>query len=319
MVCPRHCCWILIALLIGCQSVHHQAAVTPATHPANPAKPMIDFSRGAAGFPVAGKLKLDSSDHLAKELTAGYAAKIKLPTSRPTVTVEGTFPNLESLRIDLTGGTVFKDYRPTSLKSVSKISPIAQVKYLEYSAEPLYFGNATQSLHLTASNVQLGLLTGEGERATLVMTDASDGAARFDIPLKDLRNVIVLGAKQNAGKAAFLVTDTNVDLASDNPHSLSVTMRVSGFWLLLPATFTLTGRIDIDKDFNATTSGLSCKGNDVGGALLAGFIDSALKKYNGKSSPLASFPGDKLKLHEIGIKVDDSLHVSAKFGDESLK
>ena len=78
--------------------------------------------------------------------------------------------------------------------------------------------------------------------------------------------------------------------------------------------FVVTWRIDVDKDFIAKLSGLSCKGNDVGGALLASFIDGALKKYEGKTMPLAAFPGERLHMHDLRISVDDSLHVDARFG-----
>jgi hypothetical protein len=122
-------------------------------------------------------------------------------------------------------------------------------------------------------------------------------------------------ADDDAEKAVFFVTDTKLTMTSDNPRSLQLTVEVRGFWLLVPADITVTGRIDVDGDFNATLSHLSCTGIEVGGPLLAGFINTALKKYQGKVMPLAAFPGDKLKMRDLHIGVDDALHIDAAFGD----
>jgi pyrimidine operon attenuation protein/uracil phosphoribosyltransferase len=90
---------------------------------------------------------------------------------------------------------------------------------------------------------------------------------------------------------------------------------VRGFWLLVPTAITLTGRIDIDEHFNAKLSHLSCVGIEAGGPLLASLINTVLKKYDGKTMPLAAFPGDKLKMRDLHITVDDALRIDAQFGD----
>jgi hypothetical protein len=53
---------------------------------------------------------------------------------------------------------------------------------------------------------------------------------------------------------------------------------VSGFWLLLPTSFKITGRFDIDGAQNAHLSNVGCSGETVGGLIFAGFIDSAIKE-----------------------------------------
>jgi hypothetical protein len=308
-----------IALIAGCASNRHPAArvitTQPASRPVIAAKPMIDFSRGAAGFPLLGHLPLDSKDHMVAELTGGYAARVAMPTTRPTVVASGSFPNLDSIAIDLSNGTIRTSYRPTSLKSVRRMEPIASVKSLTYVASPLHYDDASQNLKITASDVKLSLIRGKGDSQVLVMTDASQGEANFFVSLADLSTIVRDVADDNAGRAVFFVRDTKLTMASDNPRSLESTVQVRGFWLLIPTAITLTGRIDIDKDFNAKFSHLSCIGTDVGGPLLAGFINPTLKKFEGKTMPLASFPGNRLKMHDLHIRVDDALHIDAAFGD----
>jgi hypothetical protein len=315
----RVCSFVIVAVLAGCGVSHRPAARVVATQPTSKpviaAKPMIDFSRGAAGFPIVGHLPLNSSENFVSELSAGYAARVQLPTTRPTVVVQGKFPTFDSLDINLSDGTIRSSYRPSSMKNVHKMEPVASVKSLTYVASPLHYDDASQNLKITASNVKLELLRGKGEKEVLVMTDATQGEAHFFVSLTDLSTIVRDVADDNAGKAVFFVRDTKLKMTSENPHSLESTVDVRGFWLLIPTAITLTGRIDVDQNFYAKLSHLSSKGSDVGGPLLAGFIDAALKKYEGKVMPLAAFPGNRLKMRDLRISVDDALHIDAEFGD----
>jgi hypothetical protein len=311
---------VTLGLIAGCQTTHHPVVARvittqPTSRPALAAKPMIDFSKGAAGFPLVGRAPLNSKDNLVAELTGGYLARVDLPTTQPAVVAQGHYPDLDSLEINLSGGTIKTSYRPTSLKSVRKMMPIATVKSLSYVADPLHYDDASQSLKITASDVKLALIRGRGDKEVLVMTDASEGEAQFFVSLADLNTIVRDATDDNAGRAVFFVRRTQLTMASENPRSLQATVEIHGFWLLIPTSITLTGRLDVDRDFNAKLSHLSCTGTDVGGPLLAGFIDSALKKYEGKEMPLAAFPGDKLKMRDLQFRVDDALHVDAAFGD----
>ncbi len=318
----RHAAFALSALLgvVGCATTHHPtphvlATTQPATRPVAAGKPLIDFTKGMAGFPIEGKLPLDSREHLLSELTGGYAARVDLPTSRPSVVITGKFPHMDSLLVDLSDGMVRTSYRPTSLKSVKKTTPLATVKYISYTACPLHYGDSSTNLKITASDAKLALIHGKGEKAVLVMTDVAQGEASFDVTLADLNQIVHVAADDNGGKAVFFVRHTHLAMSSDNPHSLAASMDIEGFWLLIPTAIRLSGRIDIDDNFNATLSHLSCVGTEVGGPLMAGFIDPALKKYEGRTLPLVAFPGDKLKLRDLHMAVDDSLRVNVVFGD----
>jgi hypothetical protein len=309
----------IAGMLGGCQVNHRPVArvmtTQPTSRPVALGKPLIDLSKGAAGFPIVGRVRLNSRSNLVAELTAGYAARVAMPTTQPTVVAQGPYPHLDSLQINLSGGSILTSYRPTSLKSIKDVTPIATVKSLCYSACPLHYDDASQSLRLTASDVKLALIRGRGDKAVLVMTDASEGEAKFEVSLADLNTIVRDATDDNAGRAVFFVRDTKLTMVSDSPRSLQSTVEVRGFWLLVPTDIVLTGRMDVDENFNAKLSHLSCTGTDVGGQLLASFINAGLKKYDGKVMPLAAFPGDKLKMRDLHISVDDSLHIDAQFGD----
>ncbi|MBV8781995.1 MAG: hypothetical protein JO353_11410 [Phycisphaerae bacterium] len=305
------------ALFAGCSTNHPPArsfVKTAATTRPAADKPIVDFGHGAAGFPLVGKEPIDSRQHLLDELTAGYAARVAMPTTRPVVTITGELPRLSSLVVDLSGGQVRSAYRPTSLKGVDKSRVVGHVDHLQYIADPLLYHSASQRLIIDANDVMLSLLHGRGEKEVLVMSDVGSGSAYFRATVSDLNALLKAAASDHGGSAAFFVTGSNLELSSDDPHSLAASLRIDGFFLVIPTSLTMTGRIDIDSNYQATMSHLSCTGGNVGGPLVAGFINDRLKKYEGKRVPLAAFPGDRLRISDLAISVDEALTVKARFG-----
>ena len=305
---------VVMYFAVGCATnkpVQHRVATSA---PVATGKPIIDFGHGSAGFPLVNKEKIDSRQHLLDELTAGYAERVQMPTTKPTVRIAGDFPHMQSLVIDLSGGEIKSAYRPTSLKGVDKHTIVAHVDELKYIADPVSYDNAAQHLVIDASDVTLSLLHGKGEKEVLVMSDVGSGDAHFDAKIEDLNTLLLAASREHAGSSGFFVTTTKLHMTSANPHSLAASLEVNGFFLVIPTSITISGQIDIDDDFQATLSHLKCKGGAVGGGIAAAFINDRLTKYEGKRQPLTAFPGSKMRLRDVHIAVDDSLHVNAEFG-----
>ena len=297
------------------------SSLQPATQPtaAKPvvgSRPLIDFARGAGGFPLAEDALPDSRDELVTSLSEEYRARVKIADdAKPVIATGADYPNLETLDVDLSGGKIKSAYRPSTFKAVGRLHRrVLHVDRLSYTARPLQYVDGSTNLRITARDVTLGLLHGRGEQAALVMTDAKEGHVNFEVPLEDLRSMFKVSAKSGGSRAGYTVSDVQMKLISYDSRSLTCELKVRGFWVLLPTSFKLTGRIDIDDQFNAHLSNIACTGVDVGGVLLAGFIDNALKKYDGRVMPLASFPGGRIKIRDVKIDVDDSLRIYAAFG-----
>lgn len=296
---------------------HHRvpASSQPTTQKLTLSKPLIDFGHGAGGFGLMGTKLPHDRDALVRQLTDAYAQRAILPTSRPAVVAEGDhYPRLESLDIDLSGARLRPGYKPTENKSAAALTAALTIGRLSYVARPLYYNQGATNLTFTAKDVQLSLLQSRHDKAVLVMTEARDGHVDFQLPMADVQRVVLFSAKENAGKAAFIVTDCNVGLSSDAPRSISIALDVQGWWLLLPTSLHFTGRCDIDDHFNVHLSNLGCSGGNIGGPLLAALVDGAVKKYEGKVMPLAAFPGQKIKIQDLAIHIDDNLSVKIAFG-----
>jgi hypothetical protein len=311
---------VVVALVVGCQTTrpaNPPPAPPPSTRPLANAKPLIDFSRGAGGFPLSGESLPATLDELVKSLSAGYEARVSIPADHAAVVATGEhYPSLDALLIDLSDSRIKTDFRPSSMRAAGKIEPGLRVKYLQYVARPLRYTDGSTNLSITARDVKLDVLHSRrgGEPSTLVMTEAADGRVQFDVNLTDLRAMFRSAARAAGSRNGYLVRDVEPKFTSVESRSLACEVRVRGFWLFLPTTFKLTGRIDVDDAQNARLSDIGCTGEDVGGFLLAGWIDSALKKYDGRVMPLATFPGGKIKVRDLHIGVDDALHISVAFG-----
>jgi hypothetical protein len=107
------------------------------------------------------------------------------------------------------------------------------------------------------------------------------------------------------------INSASLRLIADNPHSVSVDLYVATQIALIPAGMRFKAHVDIDDGMNAKLTGLSCDGDRLLGPLISGLLRPGLVQYEGKTRPLMSFPSAKLHLHEIAIRVDDSVHLTA--------
>ncbi len=276
------------------------------------AKPVIDFGRGGGGLPVDGFKQVHSAAELFQGLTQGYRSRIEMPKDHEAITVNGQFPRLDLLRIDLTNGVLKKDFRPHQFKKPSAPQPTVFTRQFEYVARPLRYEDGVIEMHITARDAEMSLIR-DGDQASLVLTNAAEGAFEFSMNVADVRPMLLAGAREHAN-GGFGVKDIIFDAHSDNNRSLSIDLKIKATWLLLPADFHIAGRVDIDDAFNVRLSGLHCEGENLGGLLLAGFIDEAMQKHNGKVMPLAAWPGNKIRLSHAQIEIDDHIRIKAGFG-----
>src|SRR2546423_339286 len=177
-------------------------------------KPVIDFGRGGGGLRIDGFKQFHSAAELLQGLTQGYRSRIEMPKDRDAITIDGQFPRLDLLRIDLTNGALKKDFRPHQFKKPSAPQPTVLTKQFEYVARPLRYEGGVIEMHITARDAEMSLIR-DGDQASLV---------------------------------------------------------------------------------------------------LAGFIDDAMKKHNGKVMPLAQWPGNKIHLSNAQIQIDDHIRIKAGFG-----
>jgi hypothetical protein len=103
-------------------------------------------------------------------------------------------------------------------------------------------------------------------------------------------------------------------LRARGARSVSADIRLQARKFLLRANIDISAQLDVDENFVAKISALSCKGDGAIGSLACGALDPHLRRLNGQSFSLMSLPFGELQLRDVRIAVADTIEVTADFG-----
>ena len=281
-------------------------------------KPAIDLSHGGGGFPVEATTRPTNSNDLIMAIYQAYVLRLQKPANirinAQTVPGKtGPLSPLTLLDINLTGSTVRGDYVPKDgLKKDTQPIGTLQVRELSYVADPLKYQNYTAGMRMTVSDAELMLAPTNDGKMNLTLVDCHAGNAHVQVDLDSLRNSLQEGV-QIKRTLAFMIDKIDLNFASENPRNISVQATVHSRVLLVPATFTISGRADIDDVFNVHFSNLNASGLDPTGKVVAGLVQTRLDKANGRAAPLMKLPGDKIRVTDFEIHLDHKLAVDVAF------
>lgn len=303
--------FLLLGLLTGCASSRPQKV--EAQKPPTMGRPVLDFSRGAGGLPLVGEGTPTGTDDLLSRLRAGYALRVDMPGNVDPVQAVGAWPRFESLRVDLSNGNVKGDYKPRQEKNAGQLRPAFRAGRFDYVAEPLVYQNGGTRWNMWAEDAEFLILKADDGVETLVLADATGGGLKFGMRTADVRPMLLAGAKQHA-RGGFWVKDLLFEAAESNDgHTVEASLRVEALWLLVPTTFTMSGRASVDENCYLHLSHLTCRGEDVGGEIVAGFVNKRLAKHEGKMMPLAVWPGNRIALKDVRLRVGEEIRLEVLF------
>ena len=293
--------------MAGC---HCASPPPPATRPVEILKkPAINLSRGGAGFPVATSTPPQTIDDLRTALTKGYDQRLEHPELTKIDIQPGAKPaTLRLLSIDLTGNTVRPSFVPKNPPKDSKPVGTLYADRVIYIADPLRYDTYAAGMRLEAKNAELEMIPAGEDTLALNLVDCHTGRAIFDLSVEDLRQSLSSGVNIKRSPA-FMIDSVDLSLSSTNSHSLSANVLVHSRVLFVPATFRLTGRIDIDPQFNVHFIDLLAEGTDPTGMLVADVVQQKLDKVNGKAAPLLKMPGDKIHVSSFSIDLTNALRI----------
>ena len=265
--------------------------------------------------PLAGSSFPRSADELAAAVAAALAGVLALDGGRAPVTVAGgTYPAVATVSVNVDGAAVPAGSRPPDLSAVGPREPGVTVGRLDVSGRPLRYEQA--NLNLTVSGTGLTFDFGRDAlgRPLLLLTDADHGTVEVAIGKADLRAVLLAAAAAGGKEQGVTIQDLQVDLSSDGPRSAAATVRVKAKKMMMSGTVTVTGRVDVDDDLNATVSNLACKGEGMVGSVAAGLIGKHVQPYDGMTVSLMATSLGDVKLRDLTITVGDAVRVTAAFG-----
>src|SRR5215210_3554356 len=123
--------------------------------------------------PLAGKDFPDSSDDLAASIEEALGEVFTLP-KKNGVTVEGKFPALKTVKINLNGASISAKEPPPKPKPTGKREPGPKVAKLEVTGQPIQYEQTKLNLKVTGSGLAFDFAKDKKGNAMLVLTDAED-------------------------------------------------------------------------------------------------------------------------------------------------
>jgi hypothetical protein len=265
-------------------------------------------------FPLAGRTLPTSRAELGASLSHGWDGTMKVPDASKVVQMQGeAYPALQNLRIDLTDATL-PTGKSEKVKPNNKPQSQLGVDHFELVGSPLLCNPGQVNVTISAADAHLDLERDHGGKPILLLADAKSASLTFDATGSDLEKILLENLRTAASPYGVRINSTTLHLIADNEHSITLDLYISTQVAYMPAGMRFKAHVDIDDGMNAKLTGLSCDGDRLLGPLIVGLLRPGLAKYEGKTRPLISFPSSKLHLHDVRIRVDDSVHLNAAFG-----
>jgi len=264
-------------------------------------------------FGLGGHTFPQTKEQLIRAIEQGLSEVFRFPARGNIVSAEGDWPNLDLLRVDVTGAVANVDQPPPDFRWVGDRLPAFAAGRLEVSGRPLRLGPAALTAELLADEARFEYDRDKQGRPLLILAAAHLGTASARMAHADLDAL----AREAAGAAAephgIAVSSFDLDLAQLGPRSIGAQVHVKARKMFLSAGVQVEGRVDLDDAMSARLSNLHCRGDGVLGEIACVAIRTHLHRLEGRSYPLSAL-GD-LRLHDVRVSVQDPVRLDAAFGD----
>jgi hypothetical protein len=266
-------------------------------------------------FPLSGKNFPTTTEELDESLTAALTDVFTVNGDEEDIVVlDGKFPALKTVTIDLDGATVSAKKPPPRPIGTGERQPGPSVAKLDLSASPIQYEQAKLNLKLTATGLKFDFDRDKQGNPLLVLTDAKSGKVDARIRKDDIEMLLKEAADVAAKQQGIKIEDLELDLQKAGPLGVTAAVRVKAKKLMMTGVIHITGRLDIDDELNATVSNLDCKGEGMIGTAAAGIVKKKLTPYEGATVPLMAFSLGDVALRDLEIDLKEDLHVTGAFG-----
>ena len=269
-------------------------------------------------IPLGGDDFPTSAAALAGALRAAFREVVHLPDDRAAVSVEGTYPTADKLRIDLSGGTLAAHARPEPAEGTGRTQPGPSFRSLQMLAHPLHIEASKLHFDLAAAEVQFDFDRTKSGRPVLVLTAATDGRVVARMSRTDLETLVTAKARAAAKAHGVDVERIDFTLTPLGPRSVRLDAKghvaTKALFKTIRGAVTFTGRVDVDDRMVAKLSGLDVAGEGMMLALAVNLVRGRITALEGKEFPLTTFAMGGVRLRDVRLQVGDELAVTAAFG-----
>jgi hypothetical protein len=266
-------------------------------------------------FPLAGSEFPTSTEQLKRAVTGVLAASLSSGNKNELVSAAGgTYPNIDKVRIELSGATVNLAKLPPRPKPAGERKPGVKVGELEVVGQPIRIENSAMYFRLFGRGLIFDYARDAQSRPLLVLANAQDGQIDLKIDKRDLQALLLSAATQAAKEQGVTIQDLKLELTSKGPRAVAVRADVKAKKMMMSGQITIRGRADLNDQLVATLSDLSCDGQGVVGIMAAAFLRERLKKLEGQAFSLMALSMGDVSLRDLQLKINGAVEVTARFG-----
>lgn len=282
--------------------------------PAQPAKAWVE-AKSLCIFRLGEGRMPEDSHELSVALNDGWKTIIFPPDPDKTVFIDGgPYPSINTLRIDFSDALLRPASKKDKIDLNNRVEKNLDVGHLEVRGEPMLLRSAKLNMRLVADGAQLDMERDRRGRPVMMLAKAKNGSLSFDVSRADAEAIMLQNAREMAARSGVSIEKLRLTIVPETPRSLQVSLYVLTKVAMIPAGMLFKAHVVVDDSMNARISGLTCDGDEALGPLIVHFLRPALARYNGRTRPLVSFPAKSMQLHDVAVRVDDGLHLTADFG-----
>ncbi len=255
----------------------------------------------------------DALPHDTPSLLAALAQGAKLHgAGEEAIAVEGNFPALDALRMNLTG--VRLDSRMTMATKAENAAVGFFTRVLDIVAEPAVLATVPIELRLHAEDCVFTFgTTADGMRAASPER-CTNGTVDVAAATTDIEAALLTLARDAASAHGAEVQSVRLTLESESPHAIAVTALAVAKAMFFTATLTMRGRIALDDEFNLRLSDATCTGDGMIANLAATKLRTRLAELEGRAFSIRSILPPGLQVRDIALSGGAALRIRAGIG-----
>ena len=259
-------------------------------------------------FPIGSTLPHDTAT-----LHSGLAHGLTpLGLGGDAVKIEGEFPQLAAIRINLTNARFQKGLN--FARGTGGAQSLCFARSVEIQGSPAWVASVPLELQLQAQDVVIGAADAvDGSGKVLVFERAAQGTLDLTVARADLEAALLEAGSAAAKEKGAEVQSVELHLQSEAPRALAVRALVTAKAMFFTTTVTISGCLEIDDQLNARLRDLHCEGDGMIGKMAAGALRSQFEKLENRSIPLGQAVAG-LSLRDVRLQGGDQLRVHAVFG-----
>ncbi len=230
------------------------------------------------------------------------------------VTVEGNFPSIDALRLDLTGVQIDKQ-TPFAMAAENAGGGFFS-RVLDVVAKPARLASVPAAITVHAEDCVFAFGSAADGTRTASLQSCANGTLDASASTTEIERALLVLAREAAAEHGASVESVKLTLesAGDDARHIEVKAVAIAKAMFLTATLTIRGRIALDDDLNIRLTDATCMGDGMIANLAAAQLRPRLTELAARAFCLRTLLPAGLHPKNVALSGGASLQITARFG-----